>query len=173
MFDTMTLTKIVGAVCGSLLVLLLGKFAAESIYSMGGGHGEDHAQGYVIETGNGDGATEEVADAGPTLEELLASADAGAGARVFNKCKACHRVDGSNATGPHLDGVVGRTVDSVDGFGYTGSLEKVADVWTPENLDHFLTNPQGFAPGTAMNFAGLPKAKDRADLIAYLQSVSN
>ena len=171
MFDTMTLTKIVGAVCGSLLVLLLGKFAAENIYAMGGGHGEDHAQGYVIATD--DGAEEEVVEEGPSFEELLASADAGAGERVFNKCKACHKIDGSNATGPHLDGVVGREVDAVADFNYSGALEQVVDVWTPENLDHFIANPQGFAPGTAMNFAGISKESDRADLIAYLQSISN
>lgn len=173
MFDTMTLTKIVGAVCGSLLVLLLGKFAAESIYAMGGGHGDDHAQGYVIATDDGDAAAEEEVEQGPSLEELLASADAGAGARVFNKCKACHKIDGTNATGPHLDGVYGREVDAVQDFGYSGALEEVADVWTPENLDHFIADPQGFAPGTAMNFAGINKATDRADLIAYLESISN
>jgi cytochrome c2 len=168
MFDTMTLTKATGAVCGSLLVLLLGGWAAESIYSMGGGHGEDHAQGYVIDTGEDDAAAE-VEDTGPDLAQLFAAADPAKGERVFNKCKACHQAEqGANGVGPHLYDVVGRKVDSVEGYSDSGALEKVADVWTAENLFAFLENPAGYAPGTAMGFAGLSKPGDRADVIAYL-----
>ncbi|WP_377069335.1 c-type cytochrome [Roseovarius ramblicola] len=167
----MTLTKATGAICGSLLVFLLGGWAAESIYSMGGGHGEDHAQGYVIDTGD-DGASEEPVDEGPDLAALFAEADAGKGERVFNKCKACHQVeDGANGVGPHLYDVVGRKVDSVEGYTYSGALEEVADVWTAENLFAFLENPAGYAPGTAMGFAGLGKPEDRANVIAYLDQI--
>lgn len=169
MFDTMTLTKVVGGAGGALLVFLLGNFAAEAVYAPSGGHAGDHEQGYVIATGS-DGA-EEVVEEGPSFDELMAAADAGKGARVFNKCKACHKIDGTDATGPHLDGVVGRDVASVEGFGYSGALKPVADVWTPENLSHFIENPSGYAPGTSMGFAGISKPGDRADLIAYLQSL--
>ena len=174
MFDTMTLTKIVGGVCGSLLVFLLGNWAAESLYTVGGGgHGKDdhHAAGYVIEGGGDDegGAAEED---GPTFAELLASADPGKGERVFNKCKACHKLeDGANATGPHLYGVVGRAIGGVDGFGYSGALDQVGDAWSPENLNAFLANPRGTASGTSMSFSGLKKDEDRANLIAYLQTI--
>lgn len=170
MFDTMTLTKAGGALCGTLLVFLLGNWAAEVLYSTeAGGHGEEHAQAYVIETGEEEsGATEE---AGPDFATLLASADVDAGAKVFGKCKACHKIDGTNATGPHLDGVVNRAVDAVDGYAYSGALEAVFDTWTPEHLNTFLENPKGSAPGTKMSFAGLKKAQDRADLVAYLQSL--
>ncbi|MGX9351443.1 c-type cytochrome [Shimia sp. W99] len=176
MFDTMTMTKVLGAFCGALLIYLLGAWAAETIYHTGpSGHGDGHAQqAYVIEVEGeeGHGAAEE--EAGPTLEELLASADVAKGAKVFSKCKACHKLeDGANATGPHLYGVVGRTVDGVEGFGYSGALVAVADVWSPENLDGFLANPKGFAPGTKMSFSGLKKATDRADLIAYLDSLDD
>jgi cytochrome c2 len=168
MFDTMTLTKTAGAFCGALLIFLLGNWAAESIYSMGGGHGEDHAQGYVIDTG-GDAAEEEVADEAPDMAAIFASADASKGERVFNKCKACHQVeDGANGVGPHLYDVVGRDVGSVDGFSYSGALSEAADVWTAENLYAFLENPACYAPGTSMGFAGLGKSADRADVIAYL-----
>jgi len=171
MFDTMTLTKATGAVCGSLLVFLLGSWAAESIYSMGGGHGEDHAQGYVIDTGD-DGAEEEPVDEGPDIAALFAAADAGKGERVFNKCKACHVLeDGQNGVGPHLYDVVGRDVGSVDGFGYSGALGEAADVWSAENLFAFLENPAGYAPGTSMGFAGLGKPEDRANVIAYMDEV--
>ena len=168
MFDTMTLTKITGALCGALLLFLLGNWAAETIYSTGGGHGEDHAQGYVIDTGEGD-AEVEVADEGPSLAERMAAADPANGEGVFRNCAACHAVaDGENKAGPHLYGVVGRDVGSVDGFGYSGALNAVAEVWTPVELDAFLENPRGYAPGTSMGYAGLRKAEDRADLIAYL-----
>src|SRR6056297_557607 len=134
MLDTMTLTKATGAVCGSLLVFLLGSWAAETIYSVGGGHGEDHAQGYVIDTGEEE--TEEVEDTGPDLPALFASAEASKGERVFNQCRACHMVeDGQNGVGPHLYDVVGREVGSVEGYAsYSGALSEVADVWTAENL---------------------------------------
>ena len=88
---------------------------------------------------------------------------------MFGKCRACHKLDGSNATGPHLDGVVGRDVASVPDFNYSGALVEAADVWTPENLNHFLENPRGYAPGTAMSFNGLSDIEDRANLIAYLE----
>ena len=170
MFDTMTLTKATGAICGSLLVFLLGGWAAESIYSMGGGHGEDHAQGYVIDTGD-EGASEEPVDEGPDLAALFAEADAGKGERVFNKCKACHQVeDGANGVGPHLYDVVSRDVGSVDGFGYSGALSEAADVWTAENLFAFLENPAGYAPGTSMGFAGLGKPEDRANVMEFMAS---
>jgi cytochrome c len=76
-------------------------------------------------------------------------------------------------TGPSLYGVVGRDVGSVDGFNYSGSLSAVADVWTPENLNAFLENPRGYAPGTSMSYNGMRNIEDRADLIAYLDSLDN
>ncbi|MDU8911824.1 cytochrome c family protein [Aestuariicoccus sp. MJ-SS9] len=168
MLDTMTFTKVVGGLCGSLLIFLLGKWAAESLYHVGGGHGE-HAQAYVIETGEEDSgaAEEEVVDFGA----LLAAADLGDGEKVFGKCRACHKIDGTDATGPHLNGVVGRDIGASEGFAYSGALSEQADVWTPENLNAFLENPKGWAPGTTMGYAGLKKPEDRANLIAWLDSL--
>jgi cytochrome c len=175
MFDTMTLTKVVGGLCGALLIFLMGNWAAETIYHTGaGGHGDDHAQqGYVIEVEEAE-STGAAAEEGPTLEELIAAADVDKGAKVFGKCKACHKLeDGNNSTGPHLYGILDRAVGGVDGFGYSGKLVAVADVWSAENLDGFLENPKKFAPGTKMSFAGLKKPKDRANLIAYLDSLDD
>lgn len=167
MFDTMTLTKAVGALCGSLLILLFGSWAADVIYH-GGGHGEGYEQAYTIDTGEEEADAEEE-EAGPDFAELFASADTGSGERVFNKCKACHSLEeGENRVGPSLYGVVGRKVDAIEGFAYSGALEKAADVWTPENLDHYLTKPSAFAPGTIMSFAGLSSIEDRANVIAFL-----
>lgn len=168
MFDTMTTTKIVGGVCGTFLIYLMSKWAAEELYHVGSdGHGEEHASAYVIEVAEGGAEPEEEVP----FEEIFAAADAGAGERVFGKCKACHKLDGTNATGPHLDGVVNRAIGSVDGFGYSGALNQVGDSWSPENLNAFLADPRGTASGTTMSFNGLPKVEDRANVIAYIQSI--
>ncbi|MFN3207873.1 MAG: c-type cytochrome [Roseovarius sp.] len=168
MFDTMTFTKIMGGLCGTFLILLLGKWAAEEIYHVGGGgHGDEHQAAYIIETDEGEGGGEE--EEAVTLASLYSEADPGAGERVFGKCKACHQAaEGANGVGPSLYGVVGREVDAVSGFSYSGALEEAADVWTPENLYAFLEDPRGYAPGTTMGFNGLPKPEDRANVIAFL-----
>ncbi|MBB3986063.1 cytochrome c [Sagittula marina] len=164
------MTKVVGGVCGALLIYLMGKWAAETVYHVGAeGHGEEHAAAYVIETDSGEPAEPE-----PEVDfaELMASADAGAGARVFNKCKACHKLDGTDGVGPHLNGVVNRDIASVAGFNYSGALAPIGDVWDYDHLSAFLTNPQAAAPGTAMGFNGLSSAEDRANVIAYIESES-
>ncbi|SHI88181.1 cytochrome c [Palleronia salina] len=168
MFDTMTLTKIVGGFCGALLVFLLGAWAAEGIYHVGGGHG-DEEQAYSIEVPE-TGGEEVEEEEGPTFEEAFEVADAGAGERVFGKCRACHQLeDGANAVGPYLYGVVGREIGAADGYSaYSGALSEQADVWTPENLNAFLEDPRGWAPGTSMSFNGLASVEERANLIAYL-----
>ena len=163
----MTLTKSAGALCGALLIFLLGGWAAETIYSSGG-HGEDHAQGYVVDTG-ADDEPQDTAEEAPDLATLFASADAAKGERVFNQCRACHMLeDGQNGVGPHLYGVVARDVGSVEDFNYSGALSEVADVWTAAELSAFLENPSNYAPGTIMGYAGLSKPEDRVNVIAYL-----
>jgi cytochrome c len=71
--------------------------------------------------------------------------------------------------GPHLDGVVGRPVGSVEGFGYSDAMAGHGGDWTPEALFQFLDSPKEAVPGTKMSFAGLPKPEDRANVIAFLQ----
>jgi cytochrome c len=173
MFDTMTITKATGAVCGSLLVYLFAAWAGESLYHVGhDSHGgEEVAQAYSIDTGSEEASTE-VAEEGPDFATLYAAADVAAGEKVFAKCKACHKLDGTDGTGPHLNGIVDKLKASSDGFAYSDALVAMAgDTWTPDNLNGFLESPKGYAPGTKMSFAGLPKVDERANLIAYLASV--
>jgi len=173
MFDTMTLTKVTGAVCGSLLVYLFISWAGDSLYATApASHGgEEVAQAYTIETGEAAAGGETAAAEGPTFADVFAAADPAAGEKVFKKCSACHKVDGSNGTGPHLNGVVGRARASIAEFGYSDGMKSVTDPWTPEALEVFLTNPKGAVAGTKMAFAGLPKVEDRANLIAYLATL--
>ena len=167
MFDTMTMTKIAAAFCGSLLVFLLTLWLAETLYHVGhDGHGDHHEAAYVIEddTEVVEQVVEEV-----DFEVILASANPDKGAKVFSKCKACHKMtDGANGTGPHLYKVVGRDIGSISEYGYSGTLMEMAGVWDANALNGFLKNPKKYAPGTKMGFAGLQKESDRANLISYL-----
>lgn len=172
MFDTMTFTKTLGGLCGALLIYLLGAWVAEVLYHTGGGHGDHHQQAYVIDTGEGEGQAEEVEEV--SFADVLAAANVEKGAKVFGKCKACHKLEtGANGTGPYLNDVVGRAVGTAEGFtAYSGKLDGTTDVWSPEALNDFLTKPKAYAPGTTMSFAGLKKIEDRANVIAYLQSLN-
>lgn len=173
MFDTMTLTKVTGGLCGTLLVYLLGGWVAETIYHGGGGNGYEKVQAYVIPVEGGDAATEEVVEEVP-FAEIYATAVAADGEGVYRNCRACHSLeDGDHGTGPSLYGVVGRGVGAVGDFGYSGALSEVAEVWDAETLNAFLADPKGFAPGTSMSYNGLRKVEDRANLIAYLDSLDD
>lgn len=167
--DTMTTTKVAAALCGSLLVLLLAKWMATELYHVGG-NGE---QAYIIEVEPSDDG-EGVTGGEVSFEDMLAMADVSKGSKVFKKCSACHKLeDGANSTGPFLYGVVGRSVGQAPGFGYSATLSELGGDWTPERIDQFLAKPSGFAKGTTMGFAGLKKPQDRANVIAYLDSLDD
>lgn len=106
--------------------------------------------------------------AGPAL----ADGDAAKGEKIFARCKACHTIEagGPNRVGPNLHGVVGRGAGEAEGFKYSNVMKDSGIVWTPENLDAYLTAPAKFLKGNRMSFAGLAKAEDRADIIAYLSA---
>lgn len=169
MFDTMTLTKVVGSLCGAFLVLLLGKWAAETLY-----HVDDHGeQAYAIAVEE-EAPAEEAAEPEVSFEEVFASADPGAGERLWRQCQACHKLeDGANATGPHLYDLVGREIASVDGFSYSDALAEKEGDWTPEAISAFIEAPRDWAPGTKMSYNGLDDIEDRANLIAYIEQAGS
>lgn len=101
------------------------------------------------------------------------AADADHGKVVFARCAACHDLNsGKTLFGPSLKGLVGRKSGTVAGFAYSPAMKAKAVTWSPATLDQFITSPTKFVPGTRMPFAGLPDAKDRADLIAYLEKAT-
>jgi cytochrome c len=168
----MKLTKIVGAVCGALLVYLLISWAATSMYHMGGGgHAEGEGMtGYKIEVATAE-ATEEVAE-GPSFDDLLASADMAKGKKVFSKCKACHKTEeGVNGTGPSLFGVVDREIGKAAGFNYSAGMAGIGGTWDAATLNTFVTKPKAMISDTKMSFSGLKKETDRANLISYLMTI--
>lgn len=88
------------------------------------------------------------------------------GKTLYQVCMGCHSLD-EDDVGPRHRGVVGRTAGSVPGYAYSPALKSSHLVWDADNLDRWLTNPQGLVPGVKMFFA-MPNPQDRADVIAYL-----
>ena len=109
------------------------------------------------------------------IEKLLASATVEKGEAASKKCAACHTFGKGepNRVGPNLYGVVGRQKASEAGFNYSAAMKGQKGTWSPEDLDHFLLNPKAAVPGTNMSFAGIPRGKERADLITFLNSHSD
>jgi cytochrome c len=111
----------------------------------------------------------------PALATDAPKGDAAAGAQAFLLCSACHNAkpDGGALIGPNLWNVVGREIAGAEGFDYSAELKAVGGNWTTALLDRFLTSPNDFAPGTRMGFAGIADANERANIIAYLESLKD
>ncbi|MDF1634337.1 cytochrome c family protein [Mycoplana sp. MJR14] len=169
----------VGALLGTVFVLMSVSIASEGIF-----HSEaPEKEGFAIVAAEGAAeGGEEAAGAGEAavtpIATLLASADAGAGEAVFKKCQACHSGEkgGPNKVGPDLWDIVNRPVGAHEGFSYSAGMKTFAEggkVWDFDHLNHFLMAPKKYVAGTAMGFAGLKKDDERANLIAYLRTLSD
>lgn len=139
-------------------------------------HNELAQNSYPIEITEAESALSEVtAPAGPEpILALLAGADIAAGQKTAKKCTACHVFDegGANKVGPALWNVVNGDMGKIDGFAYSKVLDGFGGVWDYQSLNQFLYKPKAYMKGTKMNFAGLKKPSDRANVIAYLRSLS-
>jgi cytochrome c len=125
-------------------------------------------------SGAGGGADKpaELAPIGPKLKD----ANVKHGEQLFKQqCFTCHTIDkgGPNKVGPNQWNLVGRKKASEEGFSYSAVLQKLGGEWTYEDINHMIFKPQQMARGTKMAFAGLAKEQDRADVIAYLRTMSD
>lgn len=104
------------------------------------------------------------ADAAPTEAQLKR------GKLLFTQCQACHQLKpgAPSMLGPNLAGLMGRKAATAPGFKYSPALKKANLTWDTTTLDKWLQRPSALVPGNTMAFAGLPKADDRASLIAWL-----
>jgi cytochrome c len=122
------------------------------------------------------GVSDKVHDGGAAeqpIANLLAAADPAKGEQVFKKCTACHTINqgGASGTGPNLYGVMGSPIGKhAPGFPYSPALSGKGGNWDWESMSAWLKSPKDFAPGTKMTFAGLGKAEDRANLLAYMNA---
>ena len=107
--------------------------------------------------------------AGATGTAAAQQGDAKRGEKAFENCRACHASDGkTNEVGPALQGVFGRKAADRDDFRYSPALKRSGITWTPQTMDAFLADPQKLVPANRMPFSGVPDARERADLIAYM-----
>ena len=126
----------------------------------------------------GGGAAKKPAAEAAALEPvapMMAQASAARGAKVFKKCATCHSVTkgGKHKVGPNLWNIVAGARGAKAGFSYSKAIKGMEGRWTYESLNAFFAKPKAYMPRTKMAFGGLKKAKDRADLIAYLRSLSD
>jgi cytochrome c len=169
--DSFELNKIMGAVLATCILVLVSSFAANAVFTpkMPEKPGFEIA---VKETTQG-GAAAAAAPSEP-IEKLLQTASVEKGTAAAKKCAACHTFEkgGPNRVGPNLYNVINEKKGEGRGFNFSAAMKAKGGTWTYDDLNKFLLNPKGFVPGTAMGFAGISKDSERADVIAYLRTLS-
>jgi cytochrome c len=175
--DSTPFNKYAMAFLATVFVVMTAGILSDSIF-------DSHAPekpGFIIQAAEAGGEAEAGAPAAEAvpIATILASADATRGEAVFKRCAACHTGDkgGANKVGPNLWDIVDRPIATHAGFSYSGPMKDFSkggqEKWTYDHLNHFLTSPKGYIKGTAMGFAGDKKDNERADLIAYLRTLSD
>ncbi len=172
--DSFEWNKIAGAVLGTGLLVFGLKLLGGGLFSS-----EIPAKpGFVIAVADAQTGDAKPADAGPAVSigTLLAKADKADGENRTKACQACHDFTkgGPNKIGPNLYNVVGRAMGSVEGFSYSDDFKAMGHKpWDYETLNNWIKNPKEMAKGTKMAFAGIPNDQARANVLAYLGSLSD
>ncbi len=171
--DSFEFNKIAGAILGALLFTLATGVVADVVFSQA----KPAKPGYALPAaaeGEGGGEAAKAAPQVP-LANLLAKADPKKGEADTKPCQACHNFEkgAGPKVGPPLWGVVGRPKGSIAGFDYSAGMKAKGGNWTYEDLNTFITDPKAFVNGTKMAFSGIPEAEKRADVLAYLRTLSD
>jgi cytochrome c2 len=172
--DSFEWNKIIGAVLFALLVTFgLGIFSGIIFETEA-----PETPGYVVAVATPEASGGSEAPAPQPIAVLLASADPKKGEAKAKICTTCHDFTkgGPNKIGPNLYGVVGRPIASHEGYEYDDAMKKFAqeaNTWTFDHLNTFIHDPKATVPGTKMAFAGLKNDQERADVIAYLRTLSD
>lgn len=170
--NSFELNKILGAVLGTCLILLALSIAAGAVFAP---HKPDKP-GYAIAAKEESGGKEEAKkEPSQPIEVLLANASAERGQAAAKQCQACHTFEkgGPNRVGPNLYDIVGHERGEGRNFNFSQAMKSKGGTWTDDELNKFLANPRGYIPGTNMTFAGLSRDQQRADVIAYLHTLSD
>jgi cytochrome c len=170
--DSFELNKILGAILGTCILLLVTSFTASAIFAPN----KLQKPGFAIAVKEEAAGGEKTAAPPPEpIEKLLQTASVQKGEASAKKCAACHTFakGEKNGVGPNLYGIVGDKKGEGRGFNFSAAMKAKGGAWTVDDLNQFISNPKGFVPGTAMGFAGIPKDSERADVIAYLNSLSD
>jgi cytochrome c len=171
--DSFELNKILGAILGTCLVVLVTSFAANAIFAP---HMPEKPGFEIAVKEAAPGGAKEAAAPSEPIEKLLQTASVEKGAGAAKKCAACHTFEkgGPNRVGPNLFGVINeKKGEGRGGFNFSAAMKAKGGEWTFDDLNKFLANPKAFVPGTAMGFAGISKDSERADVIAYLATLAD
>ena len=171
--DTFELNKVAGAFLGTLLFAMWLNVISSAIFT----------PAKLVKPGYPLPAAQETAAAGngapasaiTPIEDRLAKADVKKGEVDTKPCQACHNFEkgAGKKAGPPLYGVVDRPKGSAPGFDYSGGMKAKGGNWTFEDLNTFITDPKAYVSGTAMAYAGEKDAHKRADILAYLRTLSD
>lgn len=170
--ESFEINKVLGAILGTCLCLQVLHLSAGAIFAPK----LPTKPGYAIAAKETE-PTAQAAKKAPEqpIESLLAAANVDHGKDISKVCMACHTLQKGepNKIGPNLWGVVGRPRASEPGYDYSAAMKAKGGSWTFDELNKFLTGPRNYIPGTKMTFAGLDNEHQRADIIAYLRTLSD